>query len=672
MTHAISGSLMTLSFLLGALATAEEKRDPHPLLGKGDNVKISPDSAWRESEASFEITITVGEGGLPPEDSFGIVNGSYIDRWNFSFPNQWWGQEVPWQATNPDGANHLAATCSRKGVNIRIAVGTYGGRNPFINQPSHFVRSLRERMRYAMEVSSDADLQEGDIISIRWSNVKTPTYSMQYFFLPFRFSLLPEKDRDLPIRRGGFSQLPSIRICGRSAVSLHLACRPLHGKGESFALNIAAIDEYGNPAEDFSGEVALSGDPSLELPKSVHFAAEDRGCMRVKGIRAGKPGWFRITASGRHISGHSNYVAVSSEKPPSRLFFGDIHTHTLDCDGTNDILEHFQYGPRVAGLDFGAVSPHAEYFGHKDAWQRCINETTRANIPGEFVTFYGYEWAGQGHVNAYFLKPDEVELVYSSKRLGARSPDTPAFRKASNTEPDFLQTLGSLSQPVFAVAHCHTVYAKDTDVSIIWLDEIYSCHKMDRGKREKRLRDNLEKGLRLGVVAGSDMHRLSMGHLCKEPGKIWPQGGAENVQFQTAGLQATFSPELTREGLYQGMKARHTYGTSGARIVLLFRCGKNLMGSEIVLEANTNPVFEAEVGGTAPISELALCRFDGKSWTELLKEAQGRTDLCQASWKDEDFGRKGIYYVRVTQNDGEQAWSSPIWLSRKNMSPETP
>lgn len=154
-----------------------------------------------------------------------------------------------------------------------------------------------------------------------------------------------------------------------------------------------------------------------------------------------------------------------------------------------------------------------------------------------------------------------------------------------------------------------------------------------------------------------------MGHLCKEPGKRWPQGGWENCQYQTAGLQATLASELTRDGLYEGMKSRRTYGTSGARIVLLFRCGDWPMGSQLKMKAGEKPEFEIEVGGTTALSEIALCRYDGASWSEPFKQSAHGKDQWSGNWQDQNFSRSGIYYVRVTQADGEQAWSSPIWIA---------
>ena len=633
------------------------------LLGKGSEVSITPAEAWRDKSDNFTITVKLGEGGLPVGDSLGLVNGSLMDRWQFTFPSHFWGARQPWH-TSEGGPGSIHVKCSQPDVKVSVKSGQPLPKG-HDNKPSHFVKALRNRKRGVLEISADKALKVGDIITIEWRNVKAPPYAMRYLFMPFLFSKLPELDRDLPIRRGEFDDLPRIRVKGHTAVGLHVTCRPMQSLKKTFYLNIAAIDKYGNPAEDFTGNVRLAADKSISLPKTITFAPEDRGCKRIEGIEGSKVGWFKITASASSVSGRSNYIVLSEQVPDNSLYFGDMHTHTLDCDGTNDIHEHFDYAPKVAGLDFGAVSCHAEYFGCAAAWQRYLKEIAKANQPGKFVCFPGYEWAQQGHTNAYFLSEDEAALIWGEKRMVAECnpPDDPPFRTGAKDEAEFMQKLKALKQPVFAIAHVHTAYSAGIDDSILWLDEIYSCHKYDRTKRENRLRKNLARGLRLGVVAGSDMHRLTMGHLCKQPGERWPQGGWESCQFQTAGLQATFASELTRKGLYDGMQNRHTYGTSGARIVLLFSCDGNPMGSQLKMAAGKKPAFVIEVGGTAALSEIALCRYNGKEWSEPEAKRISKSDRVKVQWKDHGFKEKGIYYVRVTQVDGEQAWSSPIWIS---------
>ncbi len=116
-------------------------------------------------------------------------------------------------------------------------------------------------------------------------------------------------------------------------------------------------------------------------------------------------------------------------------------------------------------------------------------------------------------------------------------------------------------------------------------------------------------------------------------GEIWSYGDLGGWD-QTAGLQATFASDLTRKELYTGMKNRHTYGTSGARIVLLFNCNNSPMGSQIKLPQNKKPKFGIEVGGMTDLSEVAICRFVGEKWSEPMKIVlkEKATDRYSGFW----------------------------------------
>lgn len=633
------------------------------LLGKGSEIAVSPDKIWRDASGDFVITVKLGEGGLAKGDSLCLVHGSYIDRWQFSFPSHHWGAPVPWTCKKK-GPGTVSAECGRPGVSLDVKIGRPLPQMGWANNATHLVDAFRKLKRAVLSVTPSERLEAGDVVTIRWGRAKAPPYAMHYFFLPFIMSKLPRLDRDLPIRRGEFDDLPRIRVAGRGAERFYVTTAPLRAVGEEFPLNIAAVDKYGNLAEDFAGTVRLEADGPVACPREVVFAPEDRGHKRVAGLRGSAPGWFKVRAAAGAVSGASNYIVLSGGKPDFSLYFGDMHAHTLDCDATNDIREHLFYGPNVAGFDFGSVSPHAEYFGCKAAWDRYLREVAKANRPGEFVCFPGYEWAMGMHINVYFLDEKDAVLFWGEERMvrTGNPPDDPPFRIAANDEAELMRKVKALTQPAFAMAHVHTKFTKGIDDTVLWLEETYSCHLYPRKVREQRLRDILARGFNVGVVAGSDMHRLTFGHLCKTPGARWPQGGWERCQYQTAGIQATFADGLTRGSLYDAMKRRRTYGTTGARIVLFFDCDGRRMGSRIGHDPSAPNVFTIEAGGTAPLTEIALSRWDGKSWTmPLVKKIRGESHV-KVAWKDPAAGKGCIYYARVTQADGEQAWCSPIWL----------
>ena len=196
-------NLLLILFLAWASSCSEFQKKPvgkrlPELLGSGTTVRITPDEVWSGKRDDYTITLTLGEDGLPAHESIGIVNGSFIDRWKFSFASHWWGQEQPWQTTDEEKPNYVTAICSRAGVQLNLNVGEEGPNKPFVNTPNHFVRSVRERMRFVLELSSDETLQAGDTITLQWKRVQAPDYAMRYFFLPFRFSIsATKKPRDI-------------------------------------------------------------------------------------------------------------------------------------------------------------------------------------------------------------------------------------------------------------------------------------------------------------------------------------------------------------------------------------------------------------------------------------------------------------------------------------------
>lgn len=211
--------------------------------------------------------------------------------------------------------------------------------------------------------------------------------------------------------------------------------------GTGTTIQIAPVEAWREKQENFTGNIKLKTDLGNNFPETLTISKEDRGRKRIRNLQVNETGWHRIKVEGNNISGISNYLVVTNEKPLQSLYYGDMHVHTLDCDGTADILEHYDYAPNVAGLDFGSVSSHAEYFGSKEAWDRYLEETTKANKPGEFITFPGYEWAQEGHTNVYFLAEEDAVLVWGEKRMRERGypEDDPQFFVGARNEHEFLE-----------------------------------------------------------------------------------------------------------------------------------------------------------------------------------------------------------------------------------------
>ena len=109
------------------------------------------------------------------------------------------------------------------------------------------------------------------------------------------------------------------------------------------------------------------------------------------------------------------------------------------------------------------------------------------------------------------------------------------------------------------------------------------------------------------------------------------------------------------------VKKRHCYGATD-NILVDFRCGAAIMGDETAVIGA--PKLFLHVYGTAPLAKVEMLRDSEVVGSLLPKEHQGSE--FQTGWTDpQPQDGTHYYYIRVLQTDGEIAWASPIWVTRK-------
>lgn len=150
------------------------------------------------------------------------------------------------------------------------------------------------------------------------------------------------------------------------------------------------------------------------------------------------------------------------------------------------------------------------------------------------------------------------------------------------------------------------------------------------------VQDALARGYHLGFTAGSDSHQM--------------EHGVEG------GIVITYVDELTNCTVWDNIYDRFAYGTTGAGILLSFRADGREMGQIVETEKGARVSFTVSVLGTDD-GKVEVLR---NNQVILTKEIQGKA--CDFTFTGEAGNNEDCYYVRVTQNDDHQAWSSPIWV----------
>ncbi|HUS81197.1 MAG TPA: DUF3604 domain-containing protein [Armatimonadota bacterium] len=428
--------------------------------------------------------------------------------------------------------------------------------------------------------------------------------------------------------------------------------------GEEFEVRIVSLDAYDNASATWHRGDRLLGPDGEPISGPLYF----QGVCLVP-VALAEVGVHRLSYRGKV----SNPIRVTEN--PRGPYWGDTHIHTRwSQDGIGRFP--YEYAREVSGLDFAAVCDHAE--SAVLAWDHLVTLANLHNRPGEFVTLVAYEnglGAPSGHYNAYYrgdlgqcrLKPEfggdieKLNAMLDPEQAMTIPHHTGIFwgHSASGPTVDWAK-LDERHSPVVEI-YSHHGQSERYQPDHVNAYEFNRWHKP--GERTNRSvpghfsQDAWRMGKRLGVICSSDDH--------------YGQGG---LDFE--GIAGVFAEGLTRQEIWDGIRARSCYGTTGERILLDLRVSGAEMGQEISGSPGDELTIEVEVHGTDALSRIELVRLDLDSGEYLTALDERPYELDFAATVTERFAGPVMYYVRVQQEKminhrGVFAWSSPVWVDAR-------
>lgn len=327
--------------------------------------------------------------------------------------------------------------------------------------------------------------------------------------------------------------------------------------------------------------------------------------------------------------------------------FGDIQQHSAHSDGIGSADEAYLRARYRYADDFVALTDHESFLGKRTGpgeWEYLQRVAELHDAPHNFATLYAYEWTGKaypgpGHKCVYFpvrgqpiISRDDVPeggaLVKRIRELGGfASPHHIGWTGADEPGHD------DEGQPLWEICSCHGCYE-------------HVNHPLgQRGDLHDHMADAaLKRGLRFGFTASSDSHGL-----------LWHHGEARKRDPYRTGLTAVQATACTREAVMEALVQRRCYATSGVKILLDLRADGRPMGSELPLAKAAR--FEVSAIGASELSSIELINETG---VIARCDSQGLEGALSA-----EVGGSFVY-ARVTQRDGEMAWSSPVFFGKRD------
>ncbi|MEM7219196.1 MAG: DUF3604 domain-containing protein [Pseudomonadota bacterium] len=497
------------------------------------------------------------------------------------------------QATDPAADNYVSIAASNPGVAFTADQVGYGGMHGGFrgSAPTLFFRL------------TEGELTPGDTVTITYGDRAGGSRG-------FEMSRIASDRMPLPLYvdldgSGHFLTLPiqPIEVVGGPVAGIHGFAPSVVGVNEPFDLHVRVRDRDFNRATGLlpGWQVLLDGKPYSTLPDG------EEPMRTVAGIKLAEPGVYRfsIRSDRGQIVGTANPVLVEAN-PQTRVYWGDTHGHSGYAEGVGTPDRFMRWARDDARLDFVTHSEHDIWLDAFE-WRTLAAKVTDYDRPGSFVAYLGYEWTVNntqgGHHNVLFRSPYE----------GAASAQPGAPRRIVNAQ--FFPTLSQLHaglrahhppRDVLVIPHAHQ--AGDYrlgDPALEPLIEIMSQH----GDFEWFGRAYLRQGHRVGFIAASDNH-------LSQPGYTMPQGGSLS---QRGGLAAVLAREHGRDALFNAMRERRTYATSGERMILRFAVNDTSMGGQGVFAERR--AITGRVIGTAPIDTVTVFRNDEVLWQRRYADA---------------------------------------------------
>jgi len=318
--------------------------------------------------------------------------------------------------------------------------------------------------------------------------------------------------------------------------------------------------------------------------------------------------------------------------PEMHFYFGNFHSHTGFSEGVGTPAENFSWARDIVGLDFYAVTDHAEQVSSGE-WTDTATQADGCNATGVFAALRGFEWSNPliGHSCTFDTTGYTSSL--SSILLGSYY-----------SWVDSNDGLSQFNHPGREVSNFNNLAL---EVSVV--DNFFAIEVGNKGD-----------GIAGGEYYPFYVQALDLGWI------VAPTANQDNHDMSVNCHRSVYvGLELSREALLEAMVARRIYASDDPNMEITFKHGDSWMGSSVWVPGGT-ATFTIHVVDDEPITLVELVSNGGTVVSSLTPPP----DSTDVAWDPTAAVSSGDwFFVKVTESDildGEppvqMAVTAPFWI----------
>jgi hypothetical protein len=542
----------------------------------------------------------------------GIADGAWI-KITFKFYSDW----GLFQTEDPTAANYVSAEYQARPTLPGESPATVQSLKVRFDQKGH----ERPFQKAIIIDIVDGYLKPGDHILIRLGDRRaggSGTRVQTFVEQGFRFRAYID-----PVGTSRFAEIPGdvvLDIVPGAPAKLVIISPRLVKAETAFPLRVRVEDRWGNACWGLGRQVELIQQNRAGVVTRQQIPLPKQGWAVAKTdltLEATEEMLFQAKLVGTGLQSDLTPITAESGLAYPRAFFADLHVHSNNTVGTNSTEYNFTYGRDVAGLDVLGYTAN-DFNITKERWQEDVNQCRAITEEGRFLCYPGTEWCGNssagGDRNVIFLG-DEVLFPYDRQGQHVRSFEWNEDMKSKALLP------GAWPVDRLFAAYIHDPTQHLLIPHVGGRRAILDWHhpRLERlveigsawGHFPWFYQDAIRRGYKVGVSANGDEHRGRCGGGVPGTAVFGVKGGVTGV----------IAPSLTKSAISQALRSRHTWATTGDRLVGLLWSGSQIQGDEFTA---SEPVeVHYRFLGTTGWDEIVAYTDAGVLWQRNLQAEAG-------------------------------------------------